>query len=141
VAEELERDTVPCAWRALAEEFVLETGDAGLFTLRDEEIVVDLATDWGVVTTELVLDKALAGVVEAVCVLVMELGRDTKENESLLFEVVLVDAEEATEGVLSTFTGRDPAVRTVETESDLDTETVDDLGLEPDLILGSGSSR
>ena len=92
-------------------------------------------------TTELVLDKAFAGVVEAVCVLVMELGRDTKENESLLFEVVLVDAEEAIEGVLSTFTGRDPAVRTVETESDLDTETVDDLGLEPDLILGSGSSR
>jgi hypothetical protein len=99
------------------------------------------------VTTELVLDNAaaFAGVVEAVCVLVMELGRetkeDTKENESVLFEVDLVDAEEAIEGVLSTFTGRDPAVRTVETESDLNTETVDDLGLEEDLILGSGSSR
>jgi hypothetical protein len=93
------------------------------------------------VTTELVLDNAFAGVVVAVCVLVMELGRDTKENESLLLEVDLVDAEEAIEGVLSTFTGRDPAVRTVETESDLNTETVDDLGLEPDLILGSGSSR
>lgn len=92
-------------------------------------------------TTELVLDNAFAGVVVAVCVLVMELGRDTKENESLLLEVDLVDAEEAIEGVLSTFTGRDPAVRTVETESDLNTETVDDLGLEPDLILGSGSSR
>lgn len=91
-------------------------------------------------TTELVLDNAFAGVVVAVCVLVMELGRDTKENESLLLEVDLVDAEEAIEGVLSTFTGRDP-VRTVETESDLNTETVDDLGLEPDLILGSGSSR
>lgn len=92
-------------------------------------------------TTELVLDNAFAGVVVAVCVLVMELGRDTKENESLLLEVDLVDAEEAIEGVLSTFTGRDPAVRTVETESDLNTETVDDLGLEPNLILGSGSSR
>jgi hypothetical protein len=33
VAEELERDTVPCAWRALAEEFVLETGDAGVLAL------------------------------------------------------------------------------------------------------------
>jgi len=52
-----------------------------------------------------------------------------------------VDAEEAMEGVLATFSGRDPVVRMVETESDLDTETVDDLGLEADLMLGSGSSR
>jgi len=27
VAEELERDTVPCVWRVLAEEFDLDTGD------------------------------------------------------------------------------------------------------------------
>jgi hypothetical protein len=76
----------------------------------------------------------------------MELVRDReiKEDESLYFEVDLfdlVDAEEAMEGVLATFSGRDPAVRTVETESDLDIETVDDLGLDADLMLGSGSSR
>jgi hypothetical protein len=91
------------------------------------------------VTAELVLDKAFPGVLA--CVLVMELGRDTKEKESLDFEVDRVDAEEAMEEVLATFIGRGPAVRTVETESDLDTETNDDLGLEADLILGSGSSR
>lgn len=90
--------------------------------------------------TELVLDKPFPGG-SVVCELVMELGRDTKENESLSFAVDLVDAEEAMEGVLATFTGRVPAVRTVETESDLNTETVDVVGLEADLILGSGSSR
>jgi len=33
VAEELERDTVPCVWRALAEEFALDTGDGAPLTL------------------------------------------------------------------------------------------------------------
>ena len=151
VAEELARDTVPCGCRALAEEFALETGDAMPLALSEGKIVVAPATDWGIVTTVLVLDKAFAGgaftegaFAEGVVVwaLVMELVRDrvTKEEESLYFED-LVDAEEATEGVLPTFAGRDPAVRTVETESDLDIETVDDLGLEADLMLGSGSSR
>lgn len=90
----------------------------------------------------LVLDKAFAGGA-LVWALVMELVRDreTKEEKSLYFEADLVEAEEAMEGVLATFAGRDPAVRTVETESDLDIETVDDLGLEADLMLGSGSSR
>jgi hypothetical protein len=133
VAEELARDTVPCGCRALAKELALETGDAMPLALSEGKIVV--ATDWGVVTTVLVLDKAFVGGLE-VGALVMELVRDreTKEDMSLYFED-LVDAEEATEGVLATFAGRDPAVRTVETESDLDIETVDDLG------LGSGSSR
>ena len=92
--------------------------------------------------TVLVLDKAFAGGA-LVWALVMELVRDreTKEEKSLYFEADLVEAEEAMEGVLATFAGRDPAVRTVETESDLDIETVDDLGLEADLMLGSGSSR
>jgi hypothetical protein len=140
VAEELARDTVPCGCRALAKEFALETGDAMPLALSEGKIVVAPATDWGVVTTVLVLDKAFAeGVV--VWALVMELVRDreTKEDESLYFED-LVDAEEAMEGVLATFAVRDPAVRTVETESDLVIETVDDLGL-ADLMLGSGSSR
>ncbi len=140
VAEELARDTLSCGCRALAEEFTLETGDAMPLVLSEGKIVVAPATDWGVVTTVLVLDKAFAeGVV--VWALVMELVRDreTKEDESLYFED-LVDADEAMEGVLAMFAGRDPAVRTVETESDLDIETVDDLGL-ADLMLGSGSSR
>jgi hypothetical protein len=134
VAEELARDTVPCGCRALAEEFALETGDAMPLALSEGKIVVAPATDWGIVTTVLALDKAFAGgaftegaFAEGVVVwaLVMELVRDrvTKEEESLYFED-LVDAE-----------------RTVETESDLDIETVDDLGLEADLMLGSGSSR
>jgi hypothetical protein len=151
VAEELARDTVSCGCRALAEEFALETGDAMPLALSEGKIVVAPATDWGIVTIVLVLDKAFAGGAFAggafaggveVWALVMELVRDreTKEDESLYFED-LVDAEEAMEGVLATFVGRDPAVRTVETESDLDIETVDDLGLEADLMLGSGSSR
>jgi len=110
--------------------------------LSDGKIVDAPATDWGVVTTVLVLDKAFAeGVV--VWTLVMELVRlrVINEDESLYFEADLVGAEEAMEGVLATFAGRDPAVRTVETESDLDIETVDDLGLEAELILGAGSSR
>jgi hypothetical protein len=141
VAEELVRDTLPCDCRALAEEFTLETGDAMPLALSEGKIVVAPATDWGMVTTVLVLDKAFAGAV-VVWALVMELVRDReiKEDESLYFEVDLVDAEEAMEGVLATFAGRDPVVRTVETESDLDIETVDDLGL-VDLMLGSGSSR
>lgn len=138
VADELERETV-CAWCALAEEFALETGDAGVLALWDEEIVAVRATVRAVVTAELLLDRTFTG--GSVDELVMELGRDTKENESLSFEVDLVDAEEAMDEVLATFTGRVPAVRTVETVSDLNTETVDDLGLEADLILGSGSSR
>ena len=141
VVEELARDTVPCGCRALAEEFALEIGDATPLALSEGNIVVAPSTDWGVVTTVLVLDKAFAeGVV--VWALVIELVRDrvTKDDESLYFED-LVDAVEAMEGVLATFAGRDPAVRTVETESDLDIETVDDFGLEADLILGSGSSR
>lgn len=137
VAEELARDTVPCGCRALAKEFALETGDAMPLALSEGEIVVAPPTDWGTVTTVLVLDKAFGGgaPVEG-WALVIELVRDreTKEDMSLYFED-LVDAEEATEGALATFAGRDPAVRTVETESDLDIETVDDLG------LGSGSSR
>ena len=138
VAEELARDT---GCRALAKEFALETGDAMPLALSEGEIVVAMATDWGIVTTVLVLDKVFAGGVEF-WALVMELVRDReiKEDESLYFED-LVDAEEAMEGVLSTLTGRGPAVRTVETESDLVIETVDDLGLETDLVLGSGSSR
>jgi hypothetical protein len=142
VAEELARDTVPCGCRALAEEFALETGDAMPLALSEGNIVgAPPATDWGAVTTVLVLDKDFAEGVE-VWALVMEFVRDreTKEDESLYFDD-LVDAEEAMEGVLATFAGRDPAVRTVETESDLDIETVDDLGLEADLMLGSGSSR
>jgi hypothetical protein len=137
VAVELDRDTLPCG---LAKEFALETGDAIPLALSEGKIVAAPATDWGIVTIVLVLDKAfVVGVV--VWALVMELVRDReiKEDESLYFDD-LVDAEEAMEGVLSTFAGRDPAVRTVETESDLDIETVDDLGLE-DLMLGSGSSR
>jgi len=51
-----------------------------------------------------------------------------------------VDVRDTMDGVLLKVAGRDPAVRTVETESDLDMETVDDLGLVADLILGSGSS-
>jgi hypothetical protein len=94
------------------------------------------------VTTELFLDKFFSGSV--LWVLVTELARDTEVNESLCDLVAdLVDAEETEtiEGVLAKFAGRELAVRTVETESVLDTETVDDLGLEEDLILGSGSSR
>jgi len=45
VAVELERDTVPCSWRALAEEFALDTDDGAPLALRDEEIVFVLATD------------------------------------------------------------------------------------------------
>lgn len=93
-------------------------------------------------TTELFLDKFFSGSV--LWVLVTELARDTEVNESLCDLVAdLVDAEETEtiEGVLAKFAGRELAVRTVETESVLDTETVDDLGLEEDLILGSGSSR
>ena len=99
-----------------------------------------LATDWGTVTTELFLDKFFPGSV--VCALVAELGWDTEENESL-FDLVadLVDAVETMEAVLTTVAGRDPAVRTVETESVLTIETADDLGLNADLRLGSGSSR
>jgi len=33
VAEELERDTVPCPWRTLAEEFALDTSDGVAFPL------------------------------------------------------------------------------------------------------------
>ncbi len=142
MADELARDTLPCACRAPAIEFALETGDAMPLALSDGKIVDAPATDWGVVTTVLVLDKAFAeGVV--VWTLVMELVRlrVINEDESLYFEADLVGAEEAMEGVLATFAGRDPAVRTVETESDLDIETVDDLGLEAELILGAGSSR
>lgn len=142
VADELVRDTLPCGCFALAEEFALLTGDAMPLALSEGKIVVAPATDWGIVTTVLVLDNAFVEGV-GVWALVIELVRDRviKEDESLYFEVDLVDAEEAVEGVLATFAGRDPAVRTVETESDLDIETVDDLGLEPDLMLGSGSSR
>jgi len=82
----------------------------------------------GVVTTELVLDKAFAeGAVLGT--LVIELGRETEKDESLCdLEVDLVDASEmeTMEGVLLKVAGRDPAVRTVETESDLVIETVDD---------------
>ena len=98
-----------------------------------------LATDCGVVTIELALDTLFGGTV--VCMLVTELGRDAEENESSCdLAADLVDTEEIMDGVLTTYAGRDPAVRTVETESVLDTETADDLGLK-DLTLGSGSSR
>lgn len=142
VAEELVRDTLPCGCFALAEEFALKTGDATPLALSEGKIVVAPPTDWGTLTIVLVLDKAFAEGV-GVWALVMELVRDRviKEDESLYFEVDLVEAEDAVEVVLATFAGRDPAVRTVETESDLDIETVDDLGLEADLMLGSGSSR
>jgi hypothetical protein len=43
------------------------------------------------------------------------------------------------EGVLNR--GLGPVVRTVAVEFDLDIETEADLGLEADLMLGSGSSR
>jgi hypothetical protein len=43
------------------------------------------------------------------------------------------------EGVLARFL--EPLVRTVAVEFDLDMETEEDLGLEEDLMLGSGSSR
>jgi hypothetical protein len=92
------------------------------------------------VTTELFLDKPFPEWV--LCALVAELGWDTEENESLCDLVPdLVDAVETMEAVLTTVAGRDPAVRTVETESVLTTETADDLGLDADLRLGSGSSR
>jgi hypothetical protein len=140
VAVELERDSVPCAWRTLAEEFVLNTDGAASPVPWDEVIVFVLESDCGALTTELFLDKLFSGGV--VCALVTELARDTEVNVSLCDLVAdLVDAEETIEGVLATFAGRDPAVRRVETESVLDTETADDLGLEADLILGSGSSR
>ena len=91
-------------------------------------------------TIVLFLDKFFSGSV--VSMLVTELARDTEVNESLCDLVAdLVDARETMEGVLLMLAGRDPAVRTVETESVLVTETVDDLGLEAELILGSGSSR
>ena len=45
VAEELERDTVACSWRALAEEFALDTDGGTPLALRDEAIVFVLATD------------------------------------------------------------------------------------------------
>jgi hypothetical protein len=51
-----------------------------------------------------------------------------------------VDVSDTMDGVLLKVAGRDPAVRTVETESDPDMETFNDLGLVADLILGSGSS-
>ena len=96
--------------------------------------------DWGAVTTELFLDKLFPG--REVWALVAELGWDIEEDESLCDLVVdLVDAVETMEAVLTTVAGRDPAVRTVETESVLATETADDLGLDADLRLGSGSSR
>jgi hypothetical protein len=60
VAEELARDTLPCGCRALAEEFALETGDAIPLALSEGKIVGAPATDWAVVTTVLVLDKAFA---------------------------------------------------------------------------------
>jgi hypothetical protein len=92
------------------------------------------------VATELFLDKFFSGSV--VWVLVTELARDTEVNESSCDLVPdLVDARETIEGVLAKFAGRELGVRTVETESVLDTETVDDLGPEADLILGSGRSR
>ena len=91
-------------------------------------------------TTELFLDRFFSGSV--VWVLVTELARDTEVNESSCDLVAdIVDAMETIEGVLTKFAGRELGVRTVETESVLDTETADDLGLEADLILGSGSSR
>jgi len=96
--------------------------------------------DWGAVTTELFLDKLFPE--REVWALVAELGWDIEEDESLCDLVVdLVDAVETMEAVLTTVAGRDPAVRTVETESVLTTETADDLGLDADLRLGSGSSR
>lgn len=99
-----------------------------------------LATDWGAVTTELFLDKLFPG--RVLCVLVAELGWDTEEKESLCdLTDDLVDVTETMEAVLTRVAGRDPAVRTVETESVLATEPADDLGLDADLILGSGSSR
>jgi hypothetical protein len=70
----------------------------------------------------------------------MEFVRDKDEGESS-FDLVadLADARETMEGVL--YRGLGPAVRTVAVESDLDIETEEDLGLEADLMLGSGSSR
>ena len=96
--------------------------------------------DWGAVTTELFLDKLFPG--RLVWALVAELGWDTEENESLCdLAADPVDAMETMEAVLTRVAGRDPAVRTVETESVLTTETADDLGLVADLRLGSGRSR
>lgn len=45
VAEELERDTVACSWRALAEEFALDTDGGTPPALRNDETVFVLATD------------------------------------------------------------------------------------------------
>jgi hypothetical protein len=45
VAEELERETAPCAWCALAEEFVLDTAGGPSPALLDDDIVFVLATD------------------------------------------------------------------------------------------------
>jgi hypothetical protein len=105
VAEELARDAVPGGCRALAEEFALETGNAMPLALSEGEIVDTLDPGWGIVTTVLVLNNPFAGGV-VVWTLVMELVRvrDTNEDESLYFED-LVDAEEAMEGVLATFSG------------------------------------
>ena len=45
VAEESERDTVACSWRALAEEFALDTDGGTPPALRNDETVFVLATD------------------------------------------------------------------------------------------------
>ena len=45
VAVELERDTVPCAWRTLAEEFALDMGDGASPAPWDEVIVFVLESD------------------------------------------------------------------------------------------------
>jgi hypothetical protein len=78
--------------------------------------------------------------VVALDTLVIEFVRDKVEGESLFdLEVDLASARETMEGVLTRF--QEPTVRTVALEFDLDIETEADLGLEKDLMLGSGSSR
>jgi hypothetical protein len=136
---ELERNALSWSSRALADEFARDIDDGTPLALREDEIVFVLVAIGGAVTVEFVLDTALRGAV-AVCTLFMESVRDTGGIVSLGglddLEAEREDAEETIEEVLATF-----AVRTVATESDLDTETVEDLGLKADLTLGSGSSR
>ena len=139
MAEELERDTVPWASRALAEEFALDTGEAGPLALWDDKIVFALAIDWGLDATELVLDNDVAGVA-ALRALVIEFVRDKDEAEPVCdLGADLAEAEETMEEVLARFAG--PVERTVAVEFDLDIESEGDLGLETDLMLGAGSSR
>jgi len=139
IAEGLERDVVLWTLRALAEEFAREVDEGMPLVLREDKIVFVLVAFGGAAAVELVLDTGAA----AECTFFMESVRDTGGTTSLGglggLEAEWTDAEETVEGALATFAV--PVVWTVATELVLDMETVEDLGLNADLMLGSGSSR